>query len=150
MGNQVRTARYPDNKRPMAAPTGKQYIVIRVPKPVDEADFFARVFDAAAMVVDEETRQLDTGKFVLRICKSKSEKDRTRNVHIEVAVDNVNRFTEEVWNRGIKYAARPQNAADGFRRVAFVSPADIKLEGIGPLKLDSTGAFPAFKDKKKP
>ena len=134
----------------MAAPTGKQYIVIRVPKPVDEADFFARVFDAAAMVVDDETRQLDTGKFVLRICKSNSEKDRTRNVHLEVAVDNVNRFTEDVWNRGIKYAARPQNGDDGFRRVAFVSPADIKLEGIGPLKLDSTGAFPAFKDRPKP
>jgi len=132
----------------MAAPTGKQYVVIRVPKPVEEADFFARIFDAAAMVVDEQTRQLDTGKLVLRITKCKSEKDRTHNMHFEVAVDNVNRFTEEVWNRGVKYAARPQNGQDGFRRVAFVSPADIRLEGVGPLKLDSTGAFPAFKDRK--
>jgi hypothetical protein len=70
-------------------------------------------------------------------------------MHIEVAVDNVNRFTEEVWNRGVKYAARPQNSEDGFRRVAFVSPGDIRLEGVGPLKLDSTGAFPAFKDRPK-
>jgi len=131
----------------MAAPSGKQYVVIRVPKPVEEADFFARIYDAAAMVVDETTRQLDTGKFVLRITRAEGEKERTRGMHLEVSVDNVNKFTEEVWNRGVKYASRPQNGSDGFRRVGFVSPGDIRVDGVGPLKLDSTGAFPAFRDK---
>ena len=132
----------------MAAPTGKQYIVVRVPNPIEDADFFGRIFDAAAMVVDETTRQIDTGKFVLRLAKASSDKDRTRGMHIEVGVDNVNIFTEQVWNRGVKYASRPQNGADGMRRVGFVSPGDIRLDGVGPLKLDSTGAFPAFRDKK--
>ena len=133
----------------MAAPTGKQYVVVRVPAPVDDADFFSRIFDAAAMVVDDKTRQLDTGAFVLRITKAEGEKDRTRGMHLEVSVDNVNKFTEEVWNRGVKYASRPQNHQDGFRRVGFVSPGDIRVDGVGPLKLDSTGAFPAFRDKNK-
>jgi hypothetical protein len=132
----------------MAAPTGKQYVVIRVPGPVDEADFFARIYDAAAMVVNDTTRQIDTGSFVLRITLCEGEKDRTRNMHFEINVNNVNKFTEQVWNRGVKYASRPQNGDDGFRRVGFVSPADIRVDGVGPMKLDSTGAFPAFREKK--
>ena len=94
----------------MAAPTGKQYVVIRVPKPAEDADFFARIYDAAAMVVDDRTRQIDTGKFVLRITAAEGDKDRTHGMHLEISVDNVNKFTEEVWNRGIKYASRPQNS----------------------------------------
>ena len=132
----------------MAAPTGKQYVVIRVPNPVEDADFFSRIYDAATMVVDDQTRQIDTGKFVLRIGHAEGEKDRTRGMHLEISVDNVNRFTEEVWNRGVKYASRPQNGQDGMRRVGFVSPGDIRVDGVGPLKMDSTGAFPAFRDKK--
>ena len=133
----------------MAAPTGKQYVVIRVPNPVEDADFFARIYDAAAMVVNDTTRQLDTGKFVLRITLCDGEADRTNGMHFEINVDNVNKFTEEVWNRGLKYASRPQNGEDGFRRVGFVSPGNIRVDGVGPMKLDSTGAFPAFRDKQK-
>lgn len=133
----------------MAAPTGKQYVVIHVPNPVEDADFFARIYDSAAMVVDETTRQIDTGKFVLRIYACEGEKDRTRNMHLEISVDNVNKFTEQVWNRGVKYASRPQNGADGLRRVGFVSPGDVRVDGVGPLKLDSTGSFPSFREDKK-
>jgi hypothetical protein len=133
----------------MATPSGKQYVVIRVPKPLDDADFFSRIYDAAAMVVDEKTRQIDTGKFVLRIGHAEGEKDRTRGMHLEISVDNVNKFTEQVWNRGVKYASRPQNGPDGFRRVGFVSPGEIRVDGVGPLKMDSTGAFPAFREKHK-
>lgn len=121
------------------------YVVVRVANPADEADFFSRIFDKPAKDVDDRTRQVDTGAFVLRIMREDDPAVRTRGVHFEVSVDNVNRFAEDVWNRGIKYASRPQNYEDGLRRVGFVSPADIRLDGIGPLKLDSTGAFPSFR-----
>jgi hypothetical protein len=131
----------------MALEDFKQYVVIRVANPVDEADFFARIFDSAPLVVNDYTRQLDTGAFVLRITKAESEEDLTANMHFEVSVPNVNKFAEDVWNRGIKYASRPQNFEDGFRKVGFVSPGNVRLDGIGPLKMDSTGAFPAFRPK---
>ncbi|MBK8207084.1 MAG: hypothetical protein IPK87_09880 [Planctomycetes bacterium] len=129
----------------MAGLEGKQFVVIRVPNVVEEADFFSRIYNAAALVVNESIRQVDTGKFVVRIEKAEGEKDRSRHVSFEVSVSNVNRFAEEVWNRGIKYASRPQNSADGLRRVGFVSPNEIRISGVGPLKMDSTGAFPAFR-----
>ncbi len=129
----------------MSQNPAKQYVVVRVAKPADEADFFSRIYDSPAKVVDDNIRQVDTGAFVLRILREEDENRRTRGVHIEVSVDNVNGFAEEVWNRGIKYASRPQNFDDGFRRVGFVSPGEIRLVGIGPLKLDSTGAFPSFR-----
>lgn len=131
----------------MALEDYKQYVVIRVANPVDEADFFARIFDSAPLVVNETTRQLDTGAFVLRITAAEDESERTTGMHFEVNVPNVNKFAEDVWNRGIKYASRPQNFEDGFRRVGFVSPGNVRLDGIGPLKMDSTGAFPAFRPK---
>ncbi|MBX3475536.1 MAG: hypothetical protein KF754_14250 [Planctomycetes bacterium] len=127
----------------------RQYVVIRVGKPAEEADFFSRVFNAPAMVAGETTRQVDTGKFVLRIEAAASPAEATRGMHFEISVDNVNRFAEEVWNRGVKYASRPQNHSDGMRRVGFVSPGDIRIAGVGPLKLDSTGAFPTFRDETK-
>lgn len=133
----------------MSLGTAKQFIVIRCAKPVEEADFFARLFDAPAMVVNERTRQVDTGRFVLRIEHAQDARETTRGVHFEVSVPNVNRFAEDVWNRGIKYASRPQNFQDGFRRVGFVSPGDIRVFGVGPLKMDSTGAFPSFREDRE-
>lgn len=134
----------------MIQQAAKQFVVIRVSKPAEEADFFSRVFDAPAMVAGDTTRLIDTGRFVVRIEAAATPADATRGMHIEVSVDNVNRFAEEVWNRGIKYASRPQNDRDGLRRVGFVSPGDIRVIGVGPLKLDSTGAFPAFREEKRP
>ncbi|MBE7492520.1 MAG: hypothetical protein HS108_12265 [Planctomycetes bacterium] len=126
----------------------KHFVVIRVARPADEADFFSRVFNAPAMVAGETTRLVDTGRFVVRIELAATPAEATRGMHFEISVDNVNRFAEEVWNRGVKYASRPLNDRDGMRRVGFVSPGDIRIVGVGPLKLDSTGAFPAFKDGK--
>lgn len=134
----------------MAGLDGKQFVIIRVPNVAEEADFFSRLYNAAAMVVSDTIRQVDTGKFVVRIEKAPGDRERTRGVSFEISVANVNRFAEEVWNRGIKYASRPQNNEDGMRRVGFVSPSEIRVNGVGPLKLDSTGAFPAFgRDKPK-
>ncbi|MBX3461480.1 MAG: hypothetical protein KF696_16155 [Planctomycetes bacterium] len=134
----------------MAGLDGKQFVIIRVPNVAEEADFFSRLYNAAAMVVSDTIRQVDTGKFVVRIEKAPGDRERTRGVSFEISVANVNRFAEEVWNRGIKYASRPQNNEDGMRRVGFVSPNEIRVNGVGPLKLDSTGAFPAFgRDKPK-
>jgi hypothetical protein len=129
---------------PMAGLQGQQFVIIRVPNVVDEADFFGRVFNAGATTAGE-ARHVNTGSFIMRIERCESDKDRSRNIGFEISVDNVNKFAEEVWNRGVKYASRPQNHADGLRRVAFVSPGDIKVSGVGPLKLDSTGAFSPFK-----
>jgi len=133
----------------MAQGPGKQYLVVRVAKPADEADFFSRVFDAPALVAGERAHMVDTGRFVLRIEPAGTQAEQTRNVHIDVSVDNVNRFAEEVWNRGVKYASRPQNHSDGFRRVGFVSPGDIRVFGVGPQKMDSTGALPSYRDRMK-
>ena len=127
--------------------SGNQFVVVYVENPVTEADFFSRLFDAPAIVIDENSRQVNTGKFLLRINKVGSEHARSQGVHLEINVASVNRFAEEVWNRGVKYASRPQNVGDGTRRVGFVSPHDIKVFGVGPPKLDSTGAFPAFPRK---
>jgi hypothetical protein len=129
----------------MAGLDVKQFVVIHVEKVAEEADFISRIFNAAAIVVSDKVRMVDTGRFTLRIEKANSPAEVTRNVQLEVHANNVNRFAEEVWNRGVKYASRPQNHADGLRRVAFVSPGDIRITGVGPLKLDSTGAFPAFR-----
>lgn len=127
--------------------SGNQFVVVYVENPVTEADFFSRLFDAPAIVIDENSRQVNTGKFMLRINKVGPEHARSQGLHFEINVANVNRFAEEVWNRGVKYASRPQNVGDGTRRVGFVSPHDIKVFGVGPPKLDSTGAFPAFPRK---
>ncbi len=127
--------------------SGNQFVVVYVENPVTEADFFSRLFDAPAIVIDESSRQVNTGKFLLRINKASHENARSAGVHLEINVASVNRFAEEVWNRGVKYASRPQNVGDGTRRVGFVSPHDIKVFGVGPPKLDSTGAFPAFPRK---
>ncbi len=127
---------------------GGHFVVIRVQNPIAEADFFSRIFDAAAVTVDPNTRQVNTGRFLLRILPATGDDAPTRGLHFEINVDNVNQFAEDVWNRGVKYASRPQNSPDGLRRVAFVSPGDIKVIGVGPPKLDSTGAFPAFPTKK--
>lgn len=133
----------------MIAQGNKHYVVIKVMRPADEADFFSRIFDTPALVSGESARLVDTGKFVLRIEPAAGAAEVTRGMHLEVSIDNVNRFAEDVWNRGIKYASRPQNHADGLRRVGFVSPADIRIIGVGPLKLDSTGAFPSFREDQK-
>ena len=127
--------------------SGNQFVVVYVENPVTEADFFSRLFDAPAIVIDESSRQVNTGKFLLRINKASHENARSAGVHLEINVASVNRFAEEVWNRGVKYASRPQNVGDGTRRVCFVSPHDSKVFGVGPPKLDSTGAFPAFPRK---
>ena len=127
--------------------SGNQFVVVYVENPVTEADFFSRLFDAPAIVIDESSRQVNTGKFLLRINKACHENARSAGVHLEINVASVNRFAEEVWNRGVKYASRPQNVGDGTRRVGVVSPHDIKVFGVGPPKLDSTGAFPAFPRK---
>jgi hypothetical protein len=132
----------------MAGLSGQQYVIIRVPNVADEADFFSRVYDAAASTVSDDVRQVNTGTFVLRIEKAENDRDCTRPIAFEISVNNVNKFAEEVWNRGIKYASRPQNHPDGFRRVAFVSPGEIKVSGVGPLKMDSTGAFPPYRPGK--
>ncbi len=129
----------------MAGLDVKQFVVIHVEKVAEEADFISRIFNAAAIVVNDKVRMVDTGRFTFRIEKANSPAEVTRGVQIEVHANNVNRFAEEVWHRGVKYASRPQNHADGLRRVAFVSPGDIRITGVGPLKLDSTGAFPAFR-----
>lgn len=126
---------------------GNQFVVVYVENPVTEADFFARLFDAPAIVIDDNSRQVNTGKFLLRMNRANAEHPRSTGVHLEINVANVNSFAEEVWNRGVKYASRPQNVGDGTRRVGFVSPHDIKVFGVGPPKLDSTGAFPAFPRK---
>ena len=127
--------------------SGNQFVVVYVENPVTEADFFSRLFDAPAIVIDENSRQVNTGKFLLRINRVGSEHARSQGVHLEINVASVNRFAEEVWNRGVKYASRPQNVGDGTRRVGFVSPHDIKIFGVGPPKMDSTGAFPSFPNK---
>ncbi|MCC6575039.1 MAG: hypothetical protein IT462_14780 [Planctomycetes bacterium] len=127
---------------------GGHFVVIRVPNPIADADFFSRIFDTAAVSIDSTTRQINTGRFLLRILAATAGDPATRGLHFEINVDNVNQFAEDVWNRGVKYASRPQNSPDGLRRVAFVSPSDIKVIGVGPPKLDSTGAFPAFPTKK--
>jgi hypothetical protein len=132
----------------MAGLKGKQFVVVNVLKPADDADFFSRIYDAAAMVVNDKVRQVDTGQFVVRLVHAETERDVSANVHFEVSVDNVNQFAEDVWNRGVKYASRPQNYPDGLRRVSFVSPGNITVTGVGPLKLDSTGAFPSFRPTK--
>lgn len=134
----------------MAGLDVKQFVVIRVEKIAEEADFFSRIYHAAAIVVSDKVRMVDTGRFVLRIEKAETPAEATRGVSFEIHANNVNRFTEEVWNRGIKYASRPQNSNDGLRRVGFVSPGDIRITGVGPLKLDSTGAFPAFRPDGSP
>ena len=131
------------------AQDGKQYIVIRVGNVVDEADFFSRVFDGPAMVTSDTIRQVDTGAFVLRIEYEEDEAKRSHGVHFEITVDNVNKFTEEVWNRGLKYASRPQNYDDGLRRVGFVSPGNVRVFGAGPLKMDSTGVLPVFRPRRE-
>lgn len=132
----------------MSLGTNKQFVVVRVAKPVEEADFFSRLFAAPAMVAGGTSRMVDTGRIIVRIEAAATTAEQTRGVYFEVNVDNVNRFAEEVWNRGIKYASRPQNHEDGFRRVGFVSPGDIRVFGVGPQKLDSTGALPSFRDDK--
>ncbi|MDC1141903.1 hypothetical protein OAU50_02325 [Planctomycetota bacterium] len=124
---------------------GKQYILIHCQNVVDEADFFTRIFNASPHVVDETTRLIDTGAFTLRLMQADDDRKITRNVQIEITVNSVNLFAEEVWNRGVKYASRPQNHKDGVRRVGFVSPSDVRVYGAGPLKMDSTGAFPVFR-----
>ncbi|KAA0213436.1 hypothetical protein EDM80_08135 [bacterium] len=126
---------------------GNQFVVIFVENPVTEAEFFGRVFDTAPVEIDENSRQVNTGRFLLRMIKATTEHPRSLGVHLEINVVNVNRFAEEVWNRGLKYSMRPQNMGDGTRRVGFVSPHDIKVFGVGPPKLDSTGAFPSFPHK---
>jgi len=126
---------------------GNQFVVIFVENPVTEAEFFGRVFDTAPIVIDENSRQVNTARFLLRMIKATAEHPRSVGVHLEINVVNVNRFAEEVWNRGLKYSMRPQNMGDGTRRVGFVSPHDIKVFGVGPPKLDSTGAFPSFPHK---
>ncbi len=132
-------------KRPMAGLDGQQYVIIRVPNVADEAEFFSRIYDATATRVSDRVQHINTGRFVMRIEKAESDRDCTRPIAFEITVNNVNKFAEEVWNRGIKYASRPQNHPDGFRRVAFVSPGDIKVSGVGPLKMDSTGALPPYR-----
>lgn len=132
----------------MAEENGRQFVVIRVPNVVDEADFFARVYNTAPKEINERVRQVNTGSFIVRI-EQADNKDLTRGLALELIVDNVNRFTEEVWNRGIKYAKRPQNHKDGFRRVTFVSPGDVRVNGVGPLKMDSTGAFKSFRGEEE-
>lgn len=129
----------------MADSDGKQFVVIRVPNVVDEADFFARVYNSAASEGSDNARQINAGPFVVRIEQADGN-ERTRGLALEITVNNVNRFTEEVWNRGVKYAKRPQNYRDGFRRVTFVSPGDIRVNGVGPLKTDSTGSFRVYRD----
>jgi len=127
--------------------TGNQFVVVFVENPVTEADFFGRMFDAPPIVIDDDSRQVNTGRFFLRMIKASTDHPRTIGMHIELNVANVNRFAEEVWNRGLKYSMRPQNIGDGTRRVGFVSPHDIKIFGVGPPKMDSTGAFPSFPNK---
>ena len=129
----------------MSGLDGKQFVVVQSQSPHDEADFFGRVFDAPAIVIDDGGRQVDTGAYVIRIMPAMSEKEITRGLRLDVNVDSVNQFAEDVWNRGIKYSSRPQNNADGLRRVGFVSPGEIRVIGVGPPKIDSTGAFPAFR-----
>jgi len=124
---------------------GKQFVVVRVLKLADDADFFARIYDSTAMVINDKVRQVETGRFVLRLELAETERDVSTGINFEVSVDNVNRFAEEAWNRGVKYSSRPQNYPDGLRRVGFVSPGNITVTGVGPLKLDSTGAFPSFR-----
>jgi hypothetical protein len=137
----------PAKNAAMPPAAGKQLVIVRVAKPADEADFFARLFGSAAMVAGETARMVDTGRFVLRIEHAPTPAEQTRNLNIDVSVDNVNKFAEDVWNRGIKYASRPQNHTDGFRRVGFVSPGDIRVFGVGPQKMDSTGALPSWRDR---
>lgn len=124
----------------------RQFVVIRVAKPAEEADFFSRLFHAPALVAGETSRMIDTGRFTVRIELAATPAEATRGVSFEISVDSVNKFAEDIWNRGIKYASRPQNHADGFRRVGFVSPGDIRIYGVGPQKLDSTGALPSIRD----
>jgi hypothetical protein len=124
---------------------GRQFVILRVPNVVDEADFFARIYNSVATEVNDSVRQVDTGAFIMRIEKAENPADHSTGVIFEITVNNVNRFTEEVWNRGVKYVSRPQNHRDGFRRVGFMSPADIRVNGVGPLKSDSTGAFTPLK-----
>src|SRR5262245_31388765 len=81
---------------------GNQFVVVYVENPVTEADFFSRMFDAPAIVIDENTRQVNTGKFQLRIIKTGPVNERSKGMHVEINVANVNRFAEEVWNRGVK------------------------------------------------
>ncbi|MEE9311762.1 MAG: hypothetical protein V3V10_05045 [Planctomycetota bacterium] len=124
---------------------GKQSILIHCKNVVDEADFFTRVFDASTHVASETTRLVDTGAFLLRLIQADDDRNITRNVQIELTVNSVNTFAEQVWNRGIKYSSRPQNHKDGVRRVGFVSPSEVRVYGAGPMKMDSTGALPVFK-----
>lgn len=124
---------------------GKQSILIHCKNVVDEADFFTRVFDATAHVASETTRLVDAGAMTLRLIQAEDDLNITNNMQIEVSVNSVNLFAEQVWNRGIKYSSRPQNHKDGVRRVGFVSPSNIRVYGAGPLKMDSTGAFRAFR-----
>jgi hypothetical protein len=129
----------------MSGLDGKQFVVIHVRSPHDEADFFGRLFDAPGIVIDDGGRQVDTGSYVIRIMPAMNEKEITEGLRLEVNVNSVNQFAEDVWNRGIKYSSRPQNNSDGLRRVGFVSPGEIRVIGVGPPKIDSTGAFPVFR-----
>lgn len=131
----------------MSGLDAKQFVRISVLKPADEADFFSRVFDAPARRVADNVMQIETGRVTVRIEGVENEIDTTRNLIFEIDVRDVNRFAEDVWNRGIKYASRPKNTADGLRRVGFVTPGNIRIHGVGPAKLDSTGAFPTFRAK---
>ena len=74
---------------------GNQFVVVYVENPVSEADFFARMFDAPAIVIDENSRQVNTGKFLLRMNKATAEHPRSVGVHLEINVANVNRFAED-------------------------------------------------------
>jgi hypothetical protein len=123
----------------------KQFVLIRVTQPAAEAEFFARVYNSVATASGEAEHRVDTGRFMLRFRHADSKAELSCNLEFEVSVDNVNQFAEQVWNRGVKYASRPQNYPDGLRRVRFVSPAELTITGVGPLKLDSTGAFPSLR-----
>jgi hypothetical protein len=129
----------------MSGIDAKQFVLIQVTQPAAEAEFFARVYNSVAARAGQTEHQVDTGRFMLRFRHADSEAELSRNLEFEVSVDNVNQFAEQVWNRGVKYASRPQNYPDGLRRVRFVSPAEFTITGIGPLKMDSTGAFPSMR-----
>jgi hypothetical protein len=129
----------------MTQAPGRQYVVLRVGNPSDEADFFGRVYGSRPQALSDGAQLVDTGRFLLRIERETAPEARTRGLRLEINVKDVNGFAEQVWNRGVKYARRPQNHGDGFRRVSFVSPGNVEVRGVGPMKADSTGAFPSLR-----
>ena len=123
---------------------GGQIVCLKVANPAAEAEFFGKVYGSEPFELSASTLQVDTGSFLLRFERGGPGQD-GEHVRFEINVDNVNKFTEEVWNRGVKYAARPRNHEDGLRRVGFASPSGIFIIGVGPPKMDSAGALPTVK-----